>query len=264
MGKMELDIQTYQELAEKYLKYQFALYPMRFNSAPELQIAMMQSHQSNTDTMFSLRQIVALRNVNDVYCLSRSMFESVVNMGLLVSGKVKDGAKRFLGFQFVEAYKILDHLRQIEPEFAGKVYDPKEAKLIEAGRNAFVSEYGNVGDWCGLNLVERVRVVDGSFPPTCSTAKFFEYLYCQVYRKGSGATHRTSTGLGRSTVWTKSTLGDLNFIEPMPNMSHLVFASIHSLIVYLASIRFIGQILKGNETESYYQRETARLIAGKE
>jgi len=68
---MELNTKTYQELAEKYLKYQFALYPMKFDAAPKLQIAMMQSHQSNTNTMFSLRQIVALKNVNDVYCLSR-------------------------------------------------------------------------------------------------------------------------------------------------------------------------------------------------
>ena len=34
-------IKTYQELAEKYLKYQFALYPMKFDAAPKLQIAMM-------------------------------------------------------------------------------------------------------------------------------------------------------------------------------------------------------------------------------
>ena len=75
------------------------------------------------------------------------MFESVVNMGVLVTGKIKDGAKRFLGFQYVEAYKILNHLKQVEPEFASKVYDPKEVKMIIAGRKVFVSEYGNVGDW---------------------------------------------------------------------------------------------------------------------
>jgi len=261
---MELNIQTYQELAEKHLKYQFALYPMKFNSTLELQMAIMQSHQSNTDTMFSLRRIVALKSVNDVYCLSRSMFESVVNMGVLITDKIKDGAKRFLGFQHVEAYRILDHLKQVEPEFVNKVHDPEEVKVIIARRNAFVSEYGNVSDWCGLNLIERVRLIDESFPPTCSSAKFFEYLYCQVYRKGSGATHRTSTGLGRSTVWTKSMVGNFSFIEPTPNMNHLVFASIHSLIAYLASIRFIGQILEGGETESYYLKETARIIAGKE
>ena len=77
----------------------------------------MQSHQSNTDTMFSLREIVALKNVNDVYCISRSMFESVVNMGVLVTGKIKDGAQRFLYFQYLETYKILRHLRQVEPDF---------------------------------------------------------------------------------------------------------------------------------------------------
>jgi len=225
---------------------------------------MMLSHQSNTDTMFSLRRVVALKNVNDVYCLSRSMFESIVNMGVLLTDEVAGGAQRFLRFQYVEAYRIFEHLKRVDPDFAGKIYDPEDAKVIVAERNAFVSEYGNVSYWCGLNLIERVRLVDENFPPTCSTAKFFEYLYCQVYRKGSGAIHRTSAGLGRSTVWTKSMVNDLIFIEPKPNMNHLVFASIHSLIVYLASIRFIGRILEGGEAESYYQKETARLIAGKE
>lgn len=263
---MELNIQTYQELAERHLTYQFALYPMKFDAELELQIAIMQSHQSNTDTMFSLRRIVALKNVNDVYCLSRSMFESVVNMGVLVTGKIKDGAQRFLDFQYLEAYKILHHLRQVEPDFVNKVYKPDEVKVITEGRNSFVSKYGNIGTWCDLNLIERIKLIDKNFPPTCSNNKFFEYLYCQIYRKGSGATHRTSTGLGRSTVWTKTMVASLNFIEPTPNMNHLVFASIHSLIVYLASIRFIGQIIgnKKEETESYYHEETARIIAGKE
>ena len=92
--------------------------------------------------------------------------------------------------------------------------------------------------------------------------KFFKYLYCQVYSNGSGATHRTSAVLEKSTVWTKSMVGNLNFIEPKPNMNHLVFASIHSLTVYLASIRFVSQILEG--MESYYQseKEAARIITG--
>lgn len=263
---MELNIQTYQELAERYLKYQFTLYPMKFDASPEMQIAIMQSHQSNTDTMFSLKQIVALKNVNDVYCLSRSMFESVVNIGVLVTGKIKDGAQRFLNFQYLEAHKILHHLRQVEPDFFNKVYKPDKVKVITERRNSFVSKYGNISNWCDINLIERIKLIDKNFTPTCSNNKFFEYLYCQVYRRGSGATHRTSTGLEKSTVWTKTMVANLNFIEPTPNMNHLVFASIHSLIVYLASIRFIGQIIEGkkDKMESFYHEETARIIAGKE
>lgn len=265
---MELNIQTYQELAERYLKYQFTLYPMKFDAEPELQTAIMQSHQSNTDTMFSLRQIIVLKSVNDVYCLSRSMFESIVNMGVLVTGKIKGGAQRFLDFQYLETYKILQNLRRVEPEpnFVNKIYKPEVVKIITEGRNCFVSKYGNISSWCNLNLIERINLIDKYFPPTCSNNKFFEYLYCQVYRKGSGAVHRTSAGLGRSTIWTKTTIANLNFIEPMPNINHLVFISIHSLIVYLASIRFIGHLLrdKKEETESFYQEENARIIEGKE
>jgi len=265
---MELNIQTYQELAEIYLKYQFALYPMKFDAELELQIAIMQSHQSNTDTMFSLRQIVTLKSVNDVYCLSRSMFESVVNMGVLVTGKIKDGAQRFLDFQYLETYKILQNLRRVEPEpnFVNKIYKPEVVKIITEGRNCFVSKYGNISSWCNLNLIERINLIDKYFPPTCSNNKFFEYLYCQVYRKGSGATHRTSAGLGRSTIWGKTKVDELNFIEPVHNINHLIFASIHSLIVYLASIRFIGRIIKKKEkeVEAFYHKETTRIIAGEE
>jgi len=263
---MDLNLQTFQELTERYLKYQFTLYPMEFNSPPELQLVMMQLHQSNTDTMFSIRQIVTIKNVNDVYCLARSMFEAVVNMGVLATGKIKNGAQRFIDFQYVEAYKIFIHLKQIVPDFVNKVYKPDEIKIIRERRNSFVTKYGNISNWCGLNLLERVRLIDESFPPTCSNKKFFEYLYCQVYRKGSGAIHRTSTGLGRSTIWKRIIVKNVNLIEPIPNINHLVFASIHSLLVYLGSIRFIGCIIKNKkkETESFYQTETARIIAGKD
>lgn len=212
--------------------------------------------------MFSLRQIVMLKNVNDIYCLSRSMFESVVNMGVLLTDKIKDGAQRFLDFQYLEAYRILQHLRQVVPDFANKVYKPDEVKITTEGRNSFVSKYGNINNWCNINLIERIKLIDKNFSPTCSNKKFFENLYCQVYRKSSGATHRTSIGLGRSTIWTKTRVDNLTFVEPTSNMNHLVFASIHSLIVYLASIRFVGQIIgnKKLEIESFYQEETTRII----
>lgn len=258
---MELDIETYQKSAKRYLKYQFALYPIKSESKPELQIAIMQSHKSNTDTMFSLRQIVTLKNVNDVYCLSRSMFESVVNMGVLLTDKIEGGSQRYLDFQYLEAYKILQHLRQVVPDFTNKVYKPNDVKIITEGRNSFVLKYGNIRNWCNLNMIERIKLIDKNFSPTCSKI-FFEYLYCQVYMKGSGATHRTSVGLGRSTIWEKTRVANLNFMEPKPNTNYLVFASIHSLIVYLASIRFIGQLIRNKkiEIESFYQKETTRII----
>lgn len=259
---MELDIKTYQKLAERYLKYQFLLYPITSESEAKLQTAIMQFHKSNTDTMFSLRQIIILNNVNDVYCLSRSMFESVVNMGVLCTDKIESGSQRYLDFQYLEAYKILQHLRQIVPDFTNKVYKPDDIKIITEGRNSFVLKYGNIRNWCNLNMIERIKLIDKNFSSTCSNKKFFEYLYCQVYMKGSGATHRTSVGLGRSTIWEKTRVANLNFIEPKPNMNQLVFASIHSLIVYLASIRFVGQLIgnKKNEIESFYQEETTKII----
>ena len=122
--------------------------------------------------MFSLRQIVALKNVNDVYCLSRSMFESVVNMGMLVAGKIKVGTARFLDFQYLEAYKILHHSRQVEPDFVNKVYKPYEGKVTTEGRNSFISKYENISNWCDLNLIERIKLIDKTFPQLVQIKNF--------------------------------------------------------------------------------------------
>lgn len=49
-------------------------------------------------------------------------------------------------------------------------------------------------------MIGRVHVIDKAFPAICSFDKIYEFLYCQVYRKGSNAIHRTYTGLGRANI----------------------------------------------------------------
>jgi len=94
--------------------------------------------------------------------------------------KINGGVQRFLDFQYLEAYKILDHVRQVEPDFVNKVYKPDEVKVIKEGRNAFVSKYGNISNWCGLGLIERVILIDKTFPQTCSS-KVFSSIFIAKY-----------------------------------------------------------------------------------
>jgi hypothetical protein len=264
---MEYNLDTFLKLSEKYLKYQFMLYPISLKDVDlKLQHSMMQSHQSNTDTIFSIRKIIEIKKVNDVFCLSRALFESIVNMGLIISGKIENAADRFFEYQYVEAYKIFQHLKRIEPDFVDKVYKSDTITIITKGRNNFVLKYGNLNNWCDLNMIERVYLIDKTFPPTCSFDKIYEYLYCQVYRKGSNAIHRTFTGLGRANIIRIIELNGNNYISPMANIDHLELACIHSLAVYLSSIRFLGYLIfdKRIDIETYYQQEIARIFEGKE
>jgi len=256
------NIKWYQELAGKYLTYNSTLYPMTINADIKLQKVMFELHQSNTDTMNSIKQLVSLKKVNDIYCLSRSMFESVVNMGALVSGKIYGGAERFEDFQYVEDYKTYNKLRTVFPTFTDMVYKQDIVKKITEQNDKFLKKYKKDNNWCGLNMCERTKLIDGSFPPTCSNSKFFEWLYYFFYKLSSSATHRSSTTLKRSIAWLKSddSNKNSNSVYPTSNVPNLVLAGFHSLIFYLASIRFISYILNRTEIESYYQKETTRII----
>jgi len=259
---MKYTIQKYQEFAEKYLTYNSTLYPMKIDADIKLQKVIFELHKSNTDAMNSIKQLVLLKKVNDIYCLSRSMFESVVNMGLLVSGKIDGGAERFEDFQYVEDYKIYNKLRPIFPAFAYMLYKQDSVKKITEQNDKFKNKYKNYKNWCGLDIYNRTKLIDNTFPSTCSNSKFFEWLYYYFYSLSSSATHRSSNALKRSTVWLKSDDSNKysNLVYPTSNMPNLVLASFFSLIFYLASIRFIGHILDRTEAESYYQKETTRII----
>ncbi|MDD2353482.1 MAG: DUF5677 domain-containing protein [Atribacterota bacterium] len=264
---MKYNLDTFLKLSDKYLKYSFMLYPISLKDVNlKLQHSMMQSHQSNTDTIFSIRKIIEIKKVNDVFCLSRSLFESIVNMGIIMSGKIENAEDRFYEYQYVEAYRTFQHLKRIEPDFVNKVYKHDTVNIITKGRNNFVLKYGNLNNWCGLNMIERVNLIDKVFPPTCSFDKIYEYLYCQVYRKGSNAIHRTFTGLGRANIIRIIELNGSNYISPMADIGNLELSCIHSLAVYLSSIRFLGYLLVGkkNSIETYYQEEIARIFEGKE
>jgi hypothetical protein len=51
--------------------------------------------------------------------------------------------------------------------------------------------------WTGHSLEEKVKLLDENFPPTYNEKHFYEYLYCQVFRKGSSATHSSYAGLSK-------------------------------------------------------------------
>jgi hypothetical protein len=48
----------------------------------------------------------------------------------------------------------------------------------------------------------------------------------------------------------------------IPDQEHLIFASFHSLFVFLSSMRFLGFSIGNKEFEIYYQKMLDYLISG--
>ena len=261
---MDFNKKTFNELVRKYLELNSSFFPFTFGFNPNLQARLIECHHANTETFVSISQIFRLKHISDLFLLSRAMFESVINMGVLLSTKVPNGVDRFECFKYVEAYKTMVHLKEVEiiPGFVEKIYKPDDVKKITEGRDAFVSKYGAVSNWSGMNMIQRVNLVDSYFPPTWSNSKFAEYLYCQIYRKGSSAAHKTSISFDRTILIKTSTKGKNKKWTRQPIQKALIFAGFHSIINYLLSLRFFGRIVEGreDEVEAYYQNEINRII----
>ena len=200
--------------------------------------------------------------VADIYALSRAMFESIVSMGLLVASAIPDDLERYEAYQLVEAYKSHFHLEKLGLGSLSGV-PSSEIPTLKQNRDQYLKTYGkNVATWTGKSLEQNVRLLDGTCPPTCNEEHFYEYLYCQVYRKGSPSAHSSFAGLAKGVQIQRVDIpGSFVANRFEVNEPHLIFSCFHSLLVFLSSVRFMGQALRKPETEQYFHKLSRYVIA---
>lgn len=128
---------------------------------------------------------------------------------------------------------------------------------------ARVDAIRNTGTWTGKSLEQNVRMIDDAYAPTCNEKRFYEYLYCQVYRKGSQATHSSFGGLAKSVEINKVIIDDAPLLKFKASQPQLIFSCFHSLIVFLSSARFLASIVDREDVEEYYQDITRYIISEK-
>lgn len=255
------------KLCNKYINFNVSLYPITITNNANIHGQIFECHNVNTETMISISHLFKLQHINDILSLSRSMFESVVNMALLLSDIIPDVFNRYDKYCHCEEFKLINHLRNVElcPGFVDAIYNPKQIAEITDGKEKYTNIYGSTNNWCGMNMLERVQRLDRYYQPTCKMNKFFEFLYCQIYRKGSSSTHGSSMSLDLSIKLVKKSDGNKRkvFIKPITNT--LIFTGFHALMNYLLSIRFLGYTIesKKEEIELYYQNELNYILFSK-
>jgi hypothetical protein len=254
---------SFLKASQEALDFQLlSLYPIRAKHDRDRVSLIFLNHDRNLSTFLTIMYLVELERVADIYTLSRSMFESVVSMGLLAKALIPNDLDRYMGYQFVEIQKTHSHLQRLGLAHLSGVSPPDVSHL--RGRHLeYVKKYGNkLQTWTGESLEQNTRLIDSSYPATCNEEHFYEYLYCQVYRWGSSSTHSSFAGLSKGVEIERVTLPGLpSACRFKGNEPHLIFSCFHSLLVFLSSVRFMGHLLHKEDTEQYFHKIAKYVIS---
>ena len=249
-------------VSDEALSFQLAtLYPVYAKKDPERINLLFLNHDRNFSTFLTIRYLVEHQRVADIYTLSRSMFESIISMGLLTKNLVADDIARYQEFQYLEIHKTYEHLKKLGVENLGGL-SASDAQVVSDKRSAYVKKWGKKeSSWTGRSLEDNVKTVDGAYPPTCNESHFYEYLYCQVYRKGSQSTHSSFAGLSKGVTVETITMPGMVARRFTVNEGHLIFSCFHSLLVFLSSVRFLGIAIGKTECEAYFQKTANHVVS---
>jgi hypothetical protein len=250
-------------LSQEVLEFQLkSLYPLRVKRDSSRINLIFINHDRNFSTFLSVLYLAEHERVADVYTLSRSLFESVISMGILVKQLIPHDLDRYQDYQFTEIHKTYSHLKRLGLEYLSGV-KPAEASFVKRKSDEYIANYGRkLSTWTGRSVLENVKMLDQNLPPTCKEKHFYEYLYCQIYRRGSPATHSSFGGLSKSVeIETVKIPGDFAARRFKADLQHLVFSCYHSLIAFLSSVRFMGFATEKPETEEYFHKISRYIIA---
>lgn len=261
MGKFTKS--NFLKLSKEALDFQLkALYPLHVEKEAQRINLLFLNHDRNFSSFLTIEYLLKHERVADIYTISRTIFESVISMGLLSKKLIANDLNRYQDYQFTEIYKTYSHLKRLGLERTSGVPD-KQVNFLEKKRNDYINKYGkNLSTWTGHSLENNIKLIDQNYQPTCNEDHFYEYLYCQVYRKGSQAAHSSFAGLSKGVEVEKLNIPGATSVQRLKSSEpHLIFACFHSLIVFLSSVRFLGALLKKKETEDYFHSVSKYIIS---
>jgi len=249
-------------VSDEALKFQLsALYPVPAQKDQTRIDLLFLNHDRNFSTFLTIKYLVEHQRVADIYVLSRSMFESIISMGLLAKSLVAGDISRYQEFQYLEIHKTYAHLKKLGLENLSGL-SASDVQEVSDRRSDYVKKWGrSESSWTGRSLEENVKTVDGAYPPTCNESRFYEYLYCQIYRKGSQSTHSSFAGLSKGVNIETVTMPGVIAKRFTVSEGHLIFSCFHSFLVFLSSVRFLGTIMGNTECETYFQKMAKYIIS---
>lgn len=264
MTSSKVTVELVGQKLKEVLEEESKIYPLKFSDESGKQGIVILNHHLNRDSIDSIRVLANMHRGLDVGIIGRSIFESVLNMGLILYLPGKEGVDRYQLYLSIESLRVFKHMAEIEEDMAHRIYKPEEIKKWEADQQKYEKDYGVVtSSWLGISNIEICRILDREYPPVVKSDHFFEFMYCHLYRYGSSATHRSRQGIARhlNVIGASSKSGGRIFTAT-EREAGLVFNYFHSLIVFLLSMRIVGKAFNAPSLEDYSQKKVRFLVAG--
>ena len=208
--KLKLMVEEFSNHCNVYLDFSKNKFPELFPGHNLLKRVLWSLHCSNEDSLKSINMIIKEGDLLSSITICRSMFESIIDMGLL-SNKDDKEANKYLGFSTIERYKVLSNiinfpnqrvdinlLKKMKGEIKDylSIYYPHKLKGKEFYPNKLPQ------NWYDRNMLDKAKDVDKKY--SNPNAKVFEYYYWMIYRAGSFATHRNAAAFDLCHTFKKS------------------------------------------------------------
>ena len=264
MTSPEITVELINQQLGEVLKEESKIYPLQFSDESGKQGLIILNHHQNKDSIDSIRVLASMNRALDVSTIGRSIFDSVLNMGLLLYLPVNEGVSKYKLYASIEELRIYRNMSKVGQDIADKIYKNEDIKKWEADSGKYEMDYGvPKSSWSGKTTLEACRMLDSEYPSVVKSEHFFEFLYCQIYRYGSSATHRSQLGISRNVrIVSAPATGGRMLHTADSREEGLVFNYFHGLLAFLASMRVVGRAFKIPSLEEYFQKKVGYLIAG--
>lgn len=236
--------------------------PLLLDTASPEQSLVWLHHYLNTRSLESIKVLARNTKATDIMALSRSIFESVLTMGLLLDFSSGEGEKKYRMSSRVDLLKMFRNMQIIDKQLADEYVSPADVSELEKVENEYKSRYRS--EWPGKDRFSVCGLLDKSYPPVMGERWFFRLMYCFVYKFGSSAAHRTYAGIQRNIGIppTNSVVrADVRYICGEREEA-AVFNYRLGLLSHLLSTRIIGKAFNIDFLEDYFQERVDLLMGG--
>lgn len=249
--KKEDVISSFEEYSKEYIEYSDLKFPeLEHEELDLLKIISWRLHDSNKQTLNSIKRLLESDLIIDAYVLCRSMFESMLFIGAMNSGIIENAHNRYFDYADIQKYKILDKYSKLNEE-------KKEKDILEeATKKLWAKEYGqNTRNWSGIDNYSLAEKLDKEYN-TYDDENIFQNLYINIYSYGSTFVHKNYNIFD----WVYSYEIDGNTVYRYINYDIVTDLIIESLLIFLFSLKFSANAFKIEDINDYCLKEKRRIL----
>ncbi|PKL91267.1 MAG: hypothetical protein CVV21_08625 [Candidatus Goldiibacteriota bacterium HGW-Goldbacteria-1] len=217
-------------------------------------------HELNLKSFETIQYLISTYKVSDIFALSRQIFETTINMGLLAKPIIPDDLEKFCEYDFFQINKGNTHIKEMKLDKYIKIEESRVSEISEKVKQIKQKRNykNNPQSWTNTDLLSRTKLIDENYLNYIpeQNKHFYELLYCQLYRASSQVLHATPAGFLKMYEFNPElkknsvTHYKLKLVDGI-----MMKAAEYTIISFLSSIRFFGIYLNKTEAEEYFKEK---------